>query len=99
MQKTFICLLILILLSSLVGFTFNSTQEYISTGYYNGMIDDNSIEIKSNNKILVFRLTAKLKPYFIENILNENKYVEFKYYKNEYNQLILQYISFQTKQN
>ncbi len=94
MKKIFISLFISMLLFNLVGFTFNNNQEYVSTGYYNGMIDDNSIEVTSNNKILVLRLTSQLKPYFVENILNENEYVEFKYYKNEYNQFILKYIDF-----
>ena len=94
MRKIFTFLLTSLLIFNLTGFTFTNNQEYISTGYYNGMIDDNSIEVSSNNEILILRLSSKLKPYFAQNILNENEYVEFKYYKNEYNQLILQYINF-----
>ncbi|MEJ8553313.1 hypothetical protein [Tepidibacter sp. Z1-5] len=94
MRKIFVFLFASILIFNLTGFTFKDKQEYISTGYYNGMIDDNSIEVSSNNETLVLRLTSKLKPYFIKNILNENKYVEFKYYKNEYNQFILICIDF-----
>ncbi|WP_099192021.1 hypothetical protein [Tepidibacter mesophilus] len=95
MRKILTVLSISMLLFNLLGFASYNTQEYVSTGYYNGMIDDNSIEIESNNEVLVLRLMPKLKPYFIENILNENEYVEFKYYKNEYNQFILQYINFE----
>ncbi|CAH2213604.1 hypothetical protein [Tepidibacter aestuarii] len=95
MRKVFIFLLISVLIFNLTGFTFNDKQEHVATGCYNGMIDDNSIEVESNNEILVLRLTSNLKPYFMENILNENEYVEFKYYKNEYNQFILQYINFE----
>lgn len=94
MRKIFTFLLTSLLIFNLTGFTFTNNQEYIYTGYYNGMIDDNSIEVSSNNEILILRLSSKLKPYFTQNILNENEYVEFKYYKNEYNQLVLQYINF-----
>lgn len=97
MRKIFIFLLTSMLIFNLTAFKFNDKQEYISTGYYNGMIDDTSIEVSSNNKILVLRLPSKLKPYFIEHILNENEYVEFKYYKNEYSQFILQYIHFKSQ--
>ncbi|WFD11969.1 hypothetical protein [Tepidibacter hydrothermalis] len=97
MKKIFVFLLTSLLLFNLTGFTFCDKQEYIYTGYYNGMIDDNSIEVSSNNETLVLRLPAKLKSYFIQNILNENEYIEFKYSKNEYNQFILHYINFKNK--
>lgn len=98
-MKKFMFLFIIIF--TLSGFSFNvialektdsKSNKYSYIGIYTGMIDDNSVEIKINNTAMAFRLTYKTSQYLSDNMINENNIVRISYYKNEYNQLVLQNI-------
>ena len=61
---------------------------------FQGRIDNNSIEIKENDKISAARLSEEAKKFFDENpSLKEGSTILIKYQKNEYDQKVITEIS------